>query len=212
MIVLFDVVRVERFNMARSVMGPDPRRGKTLVWPASRKPTWFAPKSDPNGRSRPEEWDLFSRDGLWHYARMETGTRSVWHAIYLPTGQWREYGSKNAAREETFAGLAEHLATEAFALALRTELGDRSRPAGHRMLAIHLRMDGRTVGQEADHRCTCGGFLAVVTRSGDLAHLDACERCYTYGRTLPRRRSRCRSRVGHRFCGNPIPAGPAADW
>jgi hypothetical protein len=183
-------------------MGPRERRKKTPVWPASRRPTWFAPKSDPNGRQRLEAWDLFSRDGRWHYQREETSLRPVWRTIFVPTGQWREFASKDTAREETFAGLADELAREAFTLALRTpaaEDGERAR--GHRLLAIHMRVSGRTRGAECDQRCACGGWLAQVSRAGDLAHLDACERCYTPGQGLPQRR--CRDHEQHRFCGRP---------
>lgn len=186
-------------------MPPPPRRRKTPVWPADKRPTWFAPKSDPQGRSRPETWDAFSRDGLWHYQRVETKARWAWHAIYLPTGQWREFTSLAAAREETQAGLAQQLATEAFSKALRSRYDDPDREDGQRLLAIHLRVSGRTAGEEADHRCQCGGFLGMVTSGGEIAHLDACDHCYTVGAGLPQKR--CPKQAEHRFCPIPLVAG-----
>jgi hypothetical protein len=190
----------------RAGLGPRPRRKLTPVWPVSKTLTFVAPKSDPFGKSRPEGWDVFSRDGLWHYQRYETGARTAWRIVFLPTGQIVDgFGNVRDARAETAAGLSDRLAGAAFAAALRSRLDDEQRPQGHRQLAIHMRVAGKTTGSEADHRCVCGGFLAVVTSSGDLAHVDACDDCYTPGRGLPA--EQCPAAATHRFCGSPLVAG-----
>lgn len=199
-------ISTENVTSFRTSGGPKQRRPLTPVWPASKTPTWYAPASDPHGRTRPEHWDLYSRDGLWHYERYENGPRTSWRVVYLPTGQVREgYTGKTAALEATADRLVDQLRGEAFTLALRSRLDDPRRPLGHRWLAIHLRVAGVLAGAEAKHRCVCGGFLATVTTDGDLAHIDACDRCYRYGKTLPR--DLCAHADRHRFCGDPAPAG-----
>lgn len=191
----------------RSPAGPKPRRELTPIWPASTRTTNRAPVTNPHeGPTRPERWDVYSRDELWHYERQDGLPRIFWTAIFLPTGQRREWLPNLAdARAATAAGLVDQLRREAFALALRSRLDDPDREKGHRWLAIHMRVAKTVQGDEADHRCVCGGFLAVVTREGDVAHLDACDRCYTYGRKLPT--EQCPAAADHKFCGDPLVAG-----
>lgn len=200
------IVAIGNPAQLRAGAGPATRRALTPVWPVEKQTTNVRPVSAPWTKQRPEGWDMFSLDGLWHYQRYETGKATNWRVIFLPTGQMVEgYPAKNDGRADTAAGLQERLAIGAFSLALRSRLDDPDRAQGHRWLATHMRVSGKSAGVEADHRCECGGFLAVVTRGGDLAHVDACDRCYRYGRGLPAQA--CVNAAGHRFCGDPRVAG-----
>lgn len=198
------IVAIEKYTSRTKV--PRVRRTLTPVWDSKKQPTFVAPVKDAGGRARPQSWQAFSRDGLWNYQRYETGGRTAWRVTYLPTGQTRDdFSGKDDARAATAHRLVDELRTEAFARALRTTLDDPDRPAGHAQLAVHLRLARVVDGQEAKHRCECGGFIGDVTSDGDLAHLDACDLCYTYGRGLPLKT--CPNAGQHRFCGDPVPAG-----
>lgn len=197
-------MRVVRASQRTQGAPPRPRRKLTPVQAAGKVSTYTAPVSDPGGRERPQSWDLYSRDGLWHYERQDDGGSTPWAAVFLPTGQRREhFGTVADARAATYgAALVERLRREAFAAALRTG-PDGPRATGHRAVAVHLRLAGLVDGHEAEHRCRCGGYLAVITRRRDLGHLDACEQCYTPGEGLPT--ALCVRAANHRFCGDPQP-------
>lgn len=185
------------------------RRVLTPIWPPTKRPTFIAVVKDAGGRSRPENWDVFSRDGLWHYQRQDDGCRTPWLIIFRPTGQITgEFGTLAASRHETAQPrLLPKLRSEAFTGALRTPVDDPDRADAHRWLAVHMRLQ-KMGASEALHRCVCGGYLAPVTRAGDVAHLDACPSCYRPGRGLPE--GQCPRAARHRFCGDPLVAGIAA--
>ena len=203
------IIAVEKASAFRSP--PQPRRKLTPILDGKKEPTYRAPKSDPFGATRAEGWDVYSRDGLWHYHRLDTGGQrgARWLITLLPTGQtYGPLANRDDARSETASGLLERMRSEAFTLALRSRIDDELRGHGQRWLAIHLRLAGVVKGEEAMHRCVCGGFLSTVTRDGDVAHLDACDRCYTYGsKGLPT--EQCPHAGQHRFCNDPLVAGTA---
>jgi hypothetical protein len=181
-----------------------PRGPLTALSRTDRRATYLAPVTDPGGATRDEAWAAYSADGLWEYHRVDDGTLSPWRVVYVPTGQSLEVaGNLTDARERTAAGdLLRQLRATSYVDAFRGA-SVAARLSGQRTLAIHMRGEGIVTGRDADARCECGGLLIQATRTGRLAHVDACAECYTYGRGLVG--DQCEHAAGHLFCADPRP-------
>lgn len=192
----------------RTPQAPRPRLVRVLTTLDSARteyrPTFRRPVGEPGGETRPEAWAAYSADGFWTYHRVDDGASSPWRVTYAPTGQALEVAANlTDARERTASGdLLRQVRAAAFADAYRGQAAE-VRAAGHRALAVHMRIEGLTTGRDADARCECGGLLVQSTSGGRMAHVDACAECYAYGRGLAG--GRCDHADGHRFCGDPLP-------
>jgi hypothetical protein len=182
----------------------EPRTTRTGRAPRSARPAtpyrvlsrWLNTRTGHREINRAE-----STDGRWEFERTDHET-TLWAATYRPTGQstGHVYGSLRGACEATAGGLLAEFRTAAFAAALITPTVQ-----GHRWLGVHARIAAGAEA-EADYRCTCGGLLFVATSQEQLAHLDACDECYTHGTGGV---DECDQRDGHRFCATPVPAACA---
>lgn len=179
---------------------PRPLGPLTPLGTTTNRPTYVRPVTDPGGVTRPEVWEATSADGLWRYVRNDDdGT--TWTIELIPTGQTMLTGRLDDARRQTAGGLLARFRTAAYAAAWGPIV---ERGEGQRLLAIHMRLAGLGLGDDADARCVCGGVIAVVTSTGRLGHLDVCAECYTYGQGMIGQP--CPDPARHRFCGLPEPA------